>query len=312
MSDEIRQLLTDAGLPSAGIQRAPGFANVVAMTGDHVIRLNEGRFVDAFRHEAEVLGQLKGIIPVPEVVAFGERAGGGEFIILQRLPGENLEDAWPSLSPASRTSIIDELASILRTLHAIPQQSWMRCRWSELANETGDAHNAYHAPPTVAPALNESATTIRPEIGDLLEKAKQFIADRAALFSGDDDVFLHTDIHFRNVIVDQGRITGLIDFEGSRPGPIDIECNMLIRWISSRRDHAQGTYRTILADLDRAYPQLLTVPHLATRLEVRELIWMLVQLHHWRPGATWMDDPATAIREVLVGDFRSRINLALT
>jgi aminoglycoside phosphotransferase len=312
MIDEIRQLLSHAGLKTDELQRAPGFANEVAMTRDHVIRLNVGRFIDAFMHEAEVLERLSGIVPVPEVVAIGERLGGGEYIILRRLPGTNLEDAWPSLDPASRTSIVAELGSILRTLHAIPLEPWMRCRWSELANESADGRNAYHAPPEIAPALIESARTIRPELGDLLNEAEQFIAERVDLYAQDDHVFVHTDIHFRNVIVDHGRITGLIDFEGSRTVPIDIEITMLIRWILSRRDHAPGDDGTILADLNRAYPQLFAVPDLSPRLEVRELMWMLVQLHHWQTGATWMDDPAIAIREVLGGFFRSRIDLALT
>jgi aminoglycoside phosphotransferase (APT) family kinase protein len=312
MTDEICQILGDAGVASSEFSRAPGFANEVVMTDEHVIRLNDGRFVDAFAHEADVLRRLKGILPVPDVIAVGHRDGGGEFIVLERLPGENLEDAWPTLTPHARRAIVEELGSILRTLHLLPLQSWMRCRWVELAIELREARNAYHAPPGFAPVLLEATRRVRPDLLSLLEDVSRFIADRLELFAEDPMVFVHTDVHFRNVIVNQGRITGIIDFEGSHPGTPDIDCDMLIRWLLPRDDLPDQGFANVLVDLHRSYPGILDTPDLLARLEVHELMWMLVQTHHWQPGAGWMPDPAIAMRDVLDGVVHSRIDRLLS
>lgn len=40
------------------------------------------------------------------------------------------------------------------------------------------------------------------------------------------------DLLFRNVIVDSGQITGLIDFEGNRPDSIDVELDTLFRSVA--------------------------------------------------------------------------------
>jgi aminoglycoside phosphotransferase (APT) family kinase protein len=126
LAGEVRGILERHSLPTANLAVSDGFANLVVLTAGHVVRLNEGRFPDAFRHEARVLSELPGEIPHPVAVAHGQRLSGGEYLVLERLPGDNLQAVWPALNREDRRRIVEDLASLTRRLHALPEADWMR------------------------------------------------------------------------------------------------------------------------------------------------------------------------------------------
>ena len=309
MTAEVHRILERLNLPTAGLESAPGFANSVWMTTDLVVRINDGRFRDAFKHEADVLAHLKTILPIPNVIAVEAQDSGGEVIVLERLPGTNLEDAWPAISSGARVSIVHQLGQLVRTLHSIPLKEWMRNPVFDEAITTGDARNAYHAPPHEIDMLTATALNARPGITELLTRTHVFVQSHLELFANDEDEFrfVHVDLHFRNVMVEGETITGIIDFEGARPAPVDVELDMLARWLRQRISSEPANYHRVIPDLRDAYPALFDVPNLVNRLEVYEILWQLVQIHHWHPGAKWMNDPAANLLHVLDGSFRTSI-----
>lgn len=310
-SVEIHSLLEKHGLSSAELSEAEGFANRVVLTADHVVRLNTGRFPDAFRHEANVLHHLPSEIPHPGVVAFGTREAGGEYLILQRLPGENLERVWGAMSSSDRARVMRELAGITQCLHQLPAAEWMRNPWVEDVLATRRWKDAYHAPPSVFTYLVESAALERPDTAKLLEALSPFLTARLPVFDDEPDVFTHTDLHFRNVIVDSGHITGIVDFEGSRLGVRDAELDMLIRSVAPFGREPAARYSGAISTFRAVYPELFAHRHLISRLEVYEALWHLVQLHHWQPGDEWMGDPAEALHQLIDGDFAIRVREVL-
>jgi aminoglycoside phosphotransferase (APT) family kinase protein len=308
---EVRGILGDYGLPGEALTLSDGFANLVVLTPDHVVRLNEGRFPDAFRHEARVLAKLPGDIPHPVAVAHGPRAAGGEYLILERLPGDNLRAVWPALSPADRHRIVEDLAGLARRLHALPAADWMRNPWVDEVLALRRWGDAYHARPQVSALLIESARSARPDLRDALAETSRFIDERLHAFDCESTAFVHTDLHFRNVIVANGQITGLIDFEGSRTGPPDVELDMLLRTLAPPGEGQMSAYAGAIGTFRSAYPGLFGHPLLIDRLEVYEALWHLVQLHHWKPGDRWTDDPAVSLGEVLQGTFAARLRQVL-
>ena len=304
---EVQALLEEHRLPRADISASDGFANLVVLTPDHVIRLNGGRFPDAFRHEATVLNQLPQEIPHPVVVAQGKRKAGGEFLILDRLPGENLEQAWPRLTASDRVRIVQEVGSILKCLHNLPLADWMHNPWVEDALAAQRWEDAYHAPPDLFPQIVARAAIERPDLAPLLDSVSEFISARMFAFGHEPVIFIHTDLHFRNVIVDAGHVTGLIDFEGSRTGARDVEIDMLVRSLAPDDHRSRSRFPGTIPALREVYPELFSNPHLVTRIEVHEALWHLVQLHHWRPGHTWTTDPGVALEVLVSGAFSERI-----
>ena len=320
---EARTLLRKHGLAGEPLTSASGVANDVWLTPSAVIRLNGGRFRDAFRHEARVLDLLPASIPHPAVLARGEREDGGEFLILERLPGRTLDAAWPDLGPETRRYVARDLALIVKRLHALPLVSAMRNPWVQDALTVPVPGDAYHAPPASAPMLVSAAAAARPDLADLIATTGAFIEDRMTAFdleSGRPDVLVHADLHFRNVLVDVdtdadgGRITGLIDFEGSRPAAADVELDMLVRFLSSSRQFGSdesSEYEGVLGWFHEGCPELFAHPHLEARLEVYEALWHLVQVHHRRPEYISMPDPAIALRHLLIGGFHERLDMLL-
>ncbi len=308
---EVERVLSQHGLAMDGLTVSDGFANVVLLTERPVVRLNSGRFSGAFAHEANVLTRLPGNVPHPQPIAHGLRQAGGEYLILERLPGVNLDTAWSGMSEADRRMVALELGETIRALHALPVATWMANPWVANALEIGAWGDAYHAPPAHFRAMVESAVTSRPDLRSLLNNVARFIAERLAAFEPEPSVFTHTDLHFRNVILDGGHVTGLIDFEGSRLGPPDIELDMLLRSMTFQVHEDANRRSRILGPMAEVYPALFGRPDLTLRLEVQEAQWHLVQLHHWQPGQRWMDDPGELLRQLLDGAFRERTSALL-
>jgi aminoglycoside 2''-phosphotransferase len=308
IAHEVRTIFGSHNLPATDITLAAGFANLVVLTPTHVLRLNDGRFPGAFGHEARVLSQLPDTIPHPVVAAHGEREQGGEYLVLERLPGTNLQDAWTDLDPEEQYRIGAGLGDIVRRIHALPVSDWMHNPWVEDVLVSRRWRDAYHAPPEVATELIESAGSMRPETHSLLARIGAFIAERSPAFASNPTAFIHTDLHFRNVVVADGRISGLIDFEGSRLGPADVELDMLSRTFQSGDEAARLSYINAMSGFRSAYPAIFETPNLVARLEVYEALWHLVQLHHWQPGHRWTTDPADSLELLLQGSFTAHLH----
>jgi aminoglycoside phosphotransferase (APT) family kinase protein len=312
---EVRAILAHHGLAGKTLTAATGVVNNVWMTPDLVIRLNGGRFRDAFGHEARILELLPATIPHPEVVAHGPRVNGGEYLIVTRVPGRTLDEAWPDLDPEARRRIIHELAAIVRTLHALPVTARMRNPWIDDALTVPIPADAYHAPPSFLPVLLASARDVRPDLTATFDRVERQAVDRLDAFGAEPEVLIHADIHVRNVLVDggRGRISGVIDWEGSRPGIADSELDTLIRFLDASRQvgsEQMNDYTGLIGLFREGYPELFAHPRLVDRLEVYEAMWHLVQVHHWRPEYA-LADPAAGLNDLLDGVFRERVGRLL-
>ncbi len=312
---EARSLLRHHDLADTNLVPATGVANSVFLTPSVVIRLNEGRFRDAFAHEAHILNSLPATIPHPAALAHGKRQVKGEYIILERVPGRTLDEVWPTLTPESRHRVTLDLARITQELHSLPLTPGMSNPWFNDALTVPIYADAYHAPVSHYLPLTASAQSVRPDTATVLAEIQRFIEDRLGAF--DDEgapVIVHADLHFRNVLAVDDRVTGLIDFEGCRPASADVELEMLIRFFDAERQFgstAANDYSGAIGWFREGYPELFAHPHLTQRLEVYEAIWHLVQVHHWRPEYRSMRDPVLAFHDLLDGIFGEHVTRLL-
>lgn len=308
---EARELLRRAGVAADDLVAGAGVANEVWLTPDHVIRLGSGRFRDAFAFEMDVLRRLPAEIPHPRVVANGERDDTGEYLVLERLPGVTLDAAWSDLATDRRQRLVAELAAIAQRIHTIAPAPWMDNPWVGDAM-AGRYADAYHAPPPLFRELIDSTRRVRPDALHVLGRVDGFIARRLEAFAGDVNVPVHADLHFRNVLVDGDRISGLIDFEGFRLAPADTELDMFLRELRRELGDAEAVRDDsgrICGWFQDVYPALFAHPRLIGRLEVYEALWHLVQLH-WSP-AGGASDPVRWLERVLRGGFRNQTSRLL-
>ncbi|WIY06742.1 aminoglycoside 3'-phosphotransferase/choline kinase family protein [Amycolatopsis mongoliensis] len=95
-----------------------GSLPVYAVGDDLVLKLYPPVYRDELTTERTMLEVLHGVLPVPEPVRSGERDGWGH-LLMTRLPGRTLEEAWPSLSTEDKQRLMPRLGGLLATLHAV-------------------------------------------------------------------------------------------------------------------------------------------------------------------------------------------------
>jgi hygromycin-B 7''-O-kinase len=287
-------LLRSRGFASSPLVAAGGWSNDVWLAPTHVVRLSSGRFRDSFAHEANVLRLLPPEVPHAPVVEHG-RVGRREWLVLGRVPGIILAGAWSTLRRDQRQEATRQLGEILQTLHRIAVPTDLRNPWLDDAlAPSGHRRDAYHAPPDRYRELLVAAYAVPGVDRLLLDEVGAFIAERLDAFAPEPEALVHSDVHFGNVMWDNGRISALLDFEAARLAPPDLELDTLLRfarepelfdWPSlpvKLTRHDLIGFADWLAD---AYPTLFAHPHLNIRLDVYDALWQLVQLLHFPPDS---------------------------
>ena len=154
-------------------------------------------------------------IPVPRIIdlQLDEQSSEFTWILMERIPGVQLGEAWPHLDQVGRARVAAELKGYLEELHSLrpPTAGWIgSCtggpaydhRIDNLApcgpfKSVADFHDYLVAPIKKCP---------RPE---WVTKYRQRLSDEH------DTIFIHADLSRENILVDPstGAITGIIDWE---------------------------------------------------------------------------------------------------
>lgn len=286
--------LAAAGLPATGYFLPKAGWVSRAWVGDkYVVRLSNREFRDAFRHEATVVNMLADSeVPHARHLAHGE-GPDGPWYISERLSGRTLYEVWPTADSHTRQAMIESLGAALRALHRVPVPAGLLPPWLSDALD-GKSWPAFH-PPVVHAALQQVdyARQLAGHDSGLLADVADWIKERLPLFDADVPVLVHGDLHGSNVIVDQGRVTGLIDFAEASAQPADVELDTILRWCARAQEYPptpneRGLDETTLTEvpgwLYGAYPELFEREHLRERLLFYDMHRELaLYAHHPQP-----------------------------
>jgi hygromycin-B 7''-O-kinase len=290
----LRRTLTAAGLPADGhfVSKA-GWTSRAWVGDEYVVRLSNDRARDAYVHEARVVALLAGSdVPHARHVAHG--AGpDGSWYVSERLPGRTLHDVWPEADVPTRHAIVESLGVALRALHRVPVPGDLLPPWLEDALR-GGAWPAYH-PPVVSAALEQVDAARRRHGRDsrLLDDITVWIHERLPLFGADDPVLVHGDLHGSNIMVDRGRVTGLIDFAEALAQPADAELDTILRWCArpgefpptpDGRGLSVAALVAVPGWLRGVYPELFGGARLRDRLNFYDMyVELAIYAHHPDP-----------------------------
>jgi hygromycin-B 7''-O-kinase len=103
-----------------GVQRfSVGSVPVFAVGDEHVVKLFPRAQSSYFETEKATLAHLDGRLPIPtpRIVAAGER-GSWSYIVMSRLPGSSLAEAWGAIDRPGRLRLMGEVGQGLAELHA--------------------------------------------------------------------------------------------------------------------------------------------------------------------------------------------------
>lgn len=189
-----------------------GSLPVYAVGGDLVLKLYP-RFetAEAVR-EARVLAHLWGQLPLPtpRLHATDEYVNGWRFVLMSRLPGLALSEAWPRLTAVEQDRIIAESAETLAALHAMDFKPLTDIvgpsDWSSFLRRRRAGTLRQHG-------VNGVTEPWLSQIPDFLDSVPLPVSTELAL--------LHTEFMREHLTIDMRdgrRLTGLFDFEPAMIG----------------------------------------------------------------------------------------------
>lgn len=165
-------------------------------------------YLDSHRREVVALEYIAGGLPIctPEVVAQGT-LGDWRYFVSTRLRGRPIDALWDGLEPKDRRELATQLGEAIRELHRLEggpvahiTEAWDEFRASQRARCL-DPDKSEGLPPQ---RLSEVESYLR-RLDGIREPS---------LAPG----LLHTELGPSHVLVEEGRITGLIDFGDTMVG----------------------------------------------------------------------------------------------
>ncbi|MEU6216566.1 aminoglycoside phosphotransferase family protein [Streptomyces sp. NPDC047022] len=189
-----------------------GTLPVYAVGGDLVLKLYPRIEMTEAIREARVLAHLWGQLPLPtpRLHATDECGNGWRFILMSRLPGLSVAEAWPRLTAVERDRIVTESAEALAALHAMD--------FKPLSDIAGPSDWGAFLDRQRAQALQFHAAGGVPE--PWLSRIPAFLASVPLPASGE-TALLHTEFMREHLTIDMRdgrRLTGLFDFEPAMIG----------------------------------------------------------------------------------------------
>jgi aminoglycoside phosphotransferase (APT) family kinase protein len=288
MDHLIRAICQKEGLRPGVIQPLQGgqVNQVYRIDHDYVLRIGEreGAF-QRLKSETGLLQSLAGEIPVPEIVAFGEQEDK-VYQIQKFVPGQKLHTLWRDMSPVEQEAIAAELAGYLKVLHgrATPHFGYLHedapppVSWADYLSagfhRTLEEIAAYHF--RMAPGF--------------IELAAQYFDEHQQVLQDATPALVHGDLSFVNILVHQGKISAILDFEYAMQAPKDYELLVMEEFCLYPNDYAEednevfctADFAGFFQLLRKHDPELFEVPHLRERLDLYHLQAALGSYIAWR------------------------------
>ena len=187
------------------VQMAEGTVLVALIGRSHAIKLYPPFLRDHFEFERAALAQIGGRlqVPTPTLQGSGEYQGW-PWLLMTQLHGEPLTAAWLGLSEAQKCALLSALGALAAQVHALPVADLRRHApaWPDFLAAQRDRCRA-----------RQQRTGLPPH---LLAQLEGFI-------QGDvpqgPDVILTGEYTPMNLLVQQGRLSGMFDFGDGLVGP---------------------------------------------------------------------------------------------
>jgi aminoglycoside phosphotransferase (APT) family kinase protein len=273
---------------------AIGRAELVESNNNDVWRIDDFFLRVAWRgdrtrlaREAALMEALSGVVPVPQVVALGGDHAVS-WSISRTAAGQPLGDLCePPFADELRVAMA-ELAGTLRALHHwTPPPQILDLLSDRPGQGPGDPMAIVGADTVPLPipralALVEPLKRLDHVDGAIVDAAVARMTELADVDLVAVDRIIHGDAYIGNVLVQDGRITALLDFEFARLGPADLELISFVRAMDAER--RLGIARPPLLDwLQEDYPELFAAPDLDRRLWLYALAFTLRHILFYPP-----------------------------
>ena len=239
------QVVAQYGGDLSRMRRALGVSNATWVGGGLAARIANTSVVDSMAAEVALVRALPPEVGHPRILGVGT-IDGHDWIVTEEVRGQNLHEAWPTLTPEERRRAIHQLWARVQVVH--------------------------HATPSLRPLVRSHAGFIPATPDDATAAADRVSAaldlpdaqrSRFREITGDyyraaplvEQVVNHGDLALMNALWD-GEVVALVDFEFAVLGPVEIDlcrlvCEALVSEDGQRSDNDAGAAAFAIAARER-------------------------------------------------------------
>ncbi|KAJ5350142.1 hypothetical protein N7541_007869 [Penicillium brevicompactum] len=217
-----------------------------------VIRVGKNLVVKSGRirpHEAPTLQFIaeKTTIPVPKVHDVQWQDDQVMAIVMDYMPGQRLDEAWDTLNADEKLSIASELHSYINQLRNMKGDYIGAIDRGKVV--IGQIASIEDGPFDSEKQFNEFI------LGDIVKSAPDLLRHYAkfALMEDHEIVFTHADFAPRNILVEGGRVTAILDWEYAGWYPEYWEHIQALRQLMPMRDWPEYLERILPPQYEREY-----------------------------------------------------------
>src|SRR3954465_7600914 len=110
------QVVAQHGGDLRGMRRALGISNATWVGGGLAVRIANTSVVDGMAAEVALVRALPPEVGHPKILGVGT-IEGHDWIVTEEVRGQNLHEAWPTLTPEERRRAIRQLWARVRVVH---------------------------------------------------------------------------------------------------------------------------------------------------------------------------------------------------
>jgi hygromycin-B 7''-O-kinase len=186
---------------------ADGSNLIASISSLHIVKI----FPPFHRHQWESesralkhLAQFSWSIPIPQLIAAGERADGWTYVVFTRLSGTSLNEVWNALPLPQKSKLMREIGRLMHEVHALKvgDLSDLKPEWNSFLLDQKNGYRSRHE---------------RLKMPDwLLKESENFIETVFPALMNEKPVILTGEYTPFNLLVEteagETRLTGMIDF----------------------------------------------------------------------------------------------------
>jgi scyllo-inosamine 4-kinase len=210
------QVVAQHGGDLRAMRRALGISNATWVGGGFAVRIANTSVVNSMAAEVALVRALRPEVGHPKILGVGT-IEGHDWIVTEEVRGQNLHEAWPTLTPEERSRAIRQLWARVRVVHDTTPS--LRLLVGSHAGFIPTADDATAAADRVSAALglpDAQRSRFHQIIGDYYRAAPVV-----------EQVVNHGDLALMNALWD-GEVVALLDFEFAVLGPVEIDLCRLV------------------------------------------------------------------------------------
>ncbi len=275
-----------------------GFTNKVYLVNDaYILKVCEDEGNEQkFESEVFFYNFFKDKIPVPKIKVFDKSKSifGKLFTIYPKIEGDNLYAKWHLLSDDQRKIIIKQLCDILKVINKSPYDEFLQ---KFAVNFSDNWHDKILNQIQNLLEKIEQKKLLSPEF---IQAIRKFVANNHYVLKEQRLALVYWDAHFDNILVQDMKIVGILDFERTEVSSMDFVLDIVKRMVEHPKKYMSEKFEKFAKKEDYAhllewfqefYPELFEFKNLEKRLN-------LYSIEHDLDTLLWYPD-STEVKQII-------------